>query len=72
MRRRNFIKKSSQAALGLGLFSTMNLLSSCNSGTETSTQQQSQQAQQEAKELFFKLSLAQWSFHRALGHKGDN
>lgn len=64
MKRRNFIRKSSQAALGLGLLGT-NLLSSCNDAKET-TQQQSQQAQQQA-DLFFKLSLAQWSFHRALG-----
>ena len=64
MKRRNFIRKSSQAALGLGLLGT-NLLSSCNNAEET-TQQQSQQAQQQA-DLFFKLSLAQWSFHRALG-----
>lgn len=68
MKRRNFIKKTSQAALGLGFLGT-NLLSSCNNAEET-TQQQSQQVQQEAA-LFFKLSLAQWSFHRSLGHE-DN
>ncbi|MFK7947355.1 MAG: sugar phosphate isomerase/epimerase family protein [Saprospiraceae bacterium] len=71
MKRRNFIRKSSQAALGFGLLGTMNLLNSCTN-SEEATQQQSQQAeqtqqvQQEAA-LFFKLSLAQWSFHNALG-----
>lgn len=66
MRRRNFIKKSSQAALGLSLFGAANILNSCNN-EEAASQQQVQQAQQESAALFFKLSLAQWSFHRAFG-----
>ena len=60
MRRRNFIKQSGQAALCLGLLGT-SLLSSCNNAEQTA-----QQTQEEVN-LFFKLSLAQWSFHRALG-----
>lgn len=66
MKRRNFIRKSSQAALGFGLLGTMNLLNSCKNGEETA-QQAVQQSQQEAADMFFKLSLAQWSFHKALG-----
>lgn len=66
MKRRNFIKKTSQAALGFGLLgSSMNLLSSCNNN-ETE-----QQTQQQSADLFFKLSLAQWSFHKALGFNDD-
>lgn len=70
MKRRNFIKKSSQTALGLGLLGSMNLLSSCNNG-EGENQQQGQQGTEQAADLFFKLSLAQWSFHKALGFNDD-
>lgn len=66
MKRRNFIRKSSQAALGLGLLGSMNLLSSCENSAEESEQQAEQSA-----DLFFKLSLAQWSFHKALGLNDD-
>jgi sugar phosphate isomerase/epimerase len=61
MKRRNFIKKSGQTALGLGLFGSMNLLSSCENKVEESAQGE------QSTDLFFKMSLAQWSFHRALG-----
>ncbi len=63
MKRRNFIKESTQAALGLGLLGSMNLLSSCESGTENKEASETP----EKVDLFFKLSLAQWSFHKALG-----
>jgi|AntRauTorckE5430_2_1112549.scaffolds.fasta_scaffold04432_3 sugar phosphate isomerase/epimerase len=65
MKRRNFIKKSGQTALGLGLFGSMNLLSGCENKVEESAQGQEQGEQ--STDLFFKMSLAQWSFHRALG-----
>jgi sugar phosphate isomerase/epimerase len=61
MKRRNFIKKSGQTALGLGLFGSMNLLSGCENKVEESAQGE------QSTDLFFKMSLAQWSFHRALG-----
>lgn len=61
--RRNFLKKSSQAALGLGLLGFYN----CNSNTDNSENQKLEKpiAKEEVKELFFKISLAQWSLHRA-------
>jgi len=64
MQRRKFIKKSGQIALGMGLLGTSGILSSCENG-ETTEQQQSQQ--QQSTDMFFKLSLAQWSLHRTLG-----
>lgn len=53
--RRTFLKTTSQTALGLGLLGFYN----CNSNTKEETK----------KELFFKISLAQWSLHRAFQNK---
>jgi sugar phosphate isomerase/epimerase len=69
MKRRNFIKKSGQTALGLSLFGSMNLLSSCENNAEESAE--GQEEVEASTDLFFKMSLAQWSFHRALGFNDD-
>lgn len=62
--RRTFIKESAQYAIGLGLLAG---LSSC--GGRESTEETGEEAETAAAELFFRISLAQWSFHRALGEK---
>jgi sugar phosphate isomerase/epimerase len=61
MQRRNFIKKTGQFALGMGLLGTSGILSSCEN------KEGSEQQQQATSDMFFKLSLAQWSLHRSLG-----
>ena len=62
MKRRTFIERGSQAALGLGVFS----LAACNnnsSGEQDSTEEED--TEDTAKELFFQISLAQWSLHKS-------
>jgi sugar phosphate isomerase/epimerase len=62
--RRTFIKHSGQFALGMGLLG----LSSCSSGSNAGGENAESSAEAEeyaAKELFFKISLAQWSLHKA-------
>jgi len=62
--RRKFIKNSGQVALGLGVLGW----TSCNnSSTKNSTAESSTTSSEAAKELFFKISLAQWSLHKSLG-----
>jgi sugar phosphate isomerase/epimerase len=59
--RRKFLKHSSQAALGLGLLGFYN----CSSDHEKKEQKEGEQHDDNHnKELFFKISLAQWSLHR--------
>jgi sugar phosphate isomerase/epimerase len=65
MQRRKFLKKSGQTALGMSFLGSMGFLASCGETTESQAQQQIQQ--QTSEDLWFKLSLAQWSFHKALG-----
>ena len=57
--RRKFLKKSSQAALGFGLLGFYN----CDSNASNSENQKAIETE-EVQELFFKISLAQWSLHR--------
>lgn len=62
IKRRNFIKRSVQA--GTGLVILPGLFTGCADGpqeTETDTK-----GTTPAKELFFSISLAQWSLHKAL------
>lgn len=65
----NFIKKLGQTILGFSLV-ILFLFSSCQSENTETTESQ-QENTQESGEIFFKLSLAQWSFHKALGIRGN-
>ena len=60
-KRRKFIKKSTQ--LGTGLILAPWLLESCKS--EKTTENNSDQPS-DGKEMFFKISLAEWSLHRTI------
>lgn len=64
--RRTFIKKSGQAAFGLGILG----FASCGESPKP-TEEKKEPTQEEVKELFFKISLAQWSLHKALGRNKD-
>lgn len=69
--RRKFIRRTGQYALGMGLMGSFGAsLVGCNNKANNDA---AQQVLQEAAtgELFFKISLAQWSLHRALGRRGD-
>lgn len=68
--RRTFIKHSGQFALGMGLLG----LNACGSNTESTVEEATEApAPETAKELFFKISLAQWSLNKALfGGELDN
>ena len=59
MKRRDFIAKSAQAGAAL---STLGIYA-CNTNTKGKTGIINQM---DAKKLFFRISLAQWSFHRAI------
>ena len=68
--RRKFIKDSSQFTLGLGLLG----LSACGNHTHAEGEEHEHKASNHhdnTNEMFFKISLAQWSLHKALGF-GDN
>ena len=72
--RRQFLKQSSQWALGATLLSPL-FLTSCGEVTTTSTSAKDKTANttdppKEAA-MFFKISLAQWSLHRALGMRDE-
>jgi len=66
--RRKFIKDSGHLALGLGFLG----FSACNNGSSTNMSDEERAAIVNADEsnLFFKISLAQWSLHNAF-QKGD-
>ncbi|MDF1867001.1 MAG: TIM barrel protein [Saprospiraceae bacterium] len=69
--RRKFIRHTSKAALGLGLFG----MYACGNTTTTESTEEDQSSTETKKpmEAFFKVSLAQWSLHRALqGGEMDN
>ncbi len=63
--RRTFIKNSGQAAHGWGLLR----LTSCGENSSTKTKKETTN---EVKEMFFKISLAQWSLHKSLGRNDEN
>ena len=63
--RRTFIKKSGQTALGLGLLG----LASCTDNSTKKVEKEPTEAV--AKEMFFKISLAQWSLHKSLGRNKE-
>ena len=66
--RRNFIKKGSQLTLGVGLLG----LSACNGETNTNaTSTEPATGTNTSTGELFKISLAQWSLHKALGIRGD-
>lgn len=68
-KRRAFLKNSALA--GSGLVLTPWLLNSCASGNSTSNStDNNDMTGTEAKEMFFKISLAEWSLHKAL-QKGE-
>ncbi len=70
--RRKFIKKSGQFALGVGLLG----LTACGSegGESSATSDMETQKKPELSnqaKLFFDISLAQWSLHKAFGIRGE-
>ncbi len=71
--RRKFIRRTGQYALGMGLMGSFgaSLVGCNNKANNDAAQQVMQEAAQATGELFFKISLAQWSLHRALGRRGD-
>ncbi|MEZ4888274.1 MAG: sugar phosphate isomerase/epimerase family protein [Chitinophagales bacterium] len=69
--RRIFIKKTGQVVAGLGLVSGIPLISSCGSPSANVDQELEKGAEKEVEkastgELFFKISLAQWSLNKSL------
>ncbi|MFT5167762.1 MAG: sugar phosphate isomerase/epimerase [Saprospiraceae bacterium] len=69
--RRKFIKNSGQFALGVGLFG----MAACgsdggNNATDNETTKEEKPELLNGGELFFNISLAQWSLHKALGFRG--
>ena len=63
--RRTFIKNTGSAALGLGV------LGFYGCGEETPKTTEKEPTKEEVKEMFFKISLAQWSLHKSLGIRND-
>ncbi len=63
--RRTFIKNSGQAALGFGVLGFYG----CGGDAPKTTEKEP--TKEEVKEMFFKISLAQWSLHKALGRNKD-
>ena len=69
--RRNFIKSGTAVVAG-GMFTPL-LLNSCKAENKTTSEGAEKVIEAASKDLFFKLSLAQWSFHKALfAGKMDN
>ena len=69
--RRNFIKQS--AILTTATAFLPSFTSGCKEKAQETAEKAVTVAQSSTKDLFFKLSLAQWSFHKALfGKKMDN
>ena len=69
--RRIFIKKTGQVIAGLGLVTGIPLLTGCGTPPANPTDEtaDNQPQKQSASELFFKISLAQWSLHNAIFDK---
>lgn len=68
--RRTFIKHSSQLAFGIGMMG----LVGCGEEKpkESKEESTSSSSDKSTGEMFFKLSLAQWSLHKALGRKENH
>lgn len=62
--RREFIKHLVAGTAGYGMLSMSGLLNSCSPKTESNVVEEV--TGPESKELFFKISLAQWSLHKSL------
>lgn len=67
--RREFLRQMALYSMGAGLLPS--ILSACNTGSSTKENKDSTSTGQTPaasgpKELFFKISLAEWSFHQAL------
>src|ERR1700754_546631 len=67
--RREFLRQMALYTMGAGMFPT--ILSACNTGSSTKESKDSVATAvvpgaAEAKALFFKISLAEWSFHESL------
>jgi sugar phosphate isomerase/epimerase len=67
--RRDFLRQMALYSMGIGLLPSV--ITSCNNGASTKDSKDSTNAGQAAeaktaRELFFKISLAEWSFHEAL------
>lgn len=74
MQRRTFLSRTTKAGLGLGLLGTTGLIG-CGSPAETTAEAEDIATTATAAEpaLWFNISLAQWSLHKALfGGKMDN
>lgn len=70
--RRLFLKRSGYAAASLGIISTIPLIG-CNGSNNTADTADTDTATPPdvVEDMFFKISLAQWSFHKALGIRGE-
>ncbi|SEW35538.1 sugar phosphate isomerase/epimerase family protein [Chitinophaga arvensicola] len=68
--RRQFLRQMGLYTMGMGMLPAV--LAACNEGKSTRSKEEadsshaSKGAEAAAKELFFKISLAEWSFHKAL------
>ena len=62
MKRRNFVKNSAVAGIGLSFLG----IYSCKQGKKEGTDETGMEGMEEVMEPFFKLSLAQWSVHRMI------
>ncbi|CAL1517047.1 sugar phosphate isomerase/epimerase family protein [Chitinophaga sp. MM2321] len=66
--RRNFLRQMGLYTMGLGILPSV--LAACNEGKSTDSEKDSSAAPDAGskltKDLFFKISLAEWSFHKAL------
>ncbi|MFK8009303.1 MAG: sugar phosphate isomerase/epimerase family protein [Saprospiraceae bacterium] len=63
--RRKFIKKSGQTALGFGLLGFV----ACEDNSTKKVVKEP--TKEKVKEMFFKISLAQWSLHKSLGRNTE-
>lgn len=63
--RRKFIKKSGQAALGFGFLG----FAACDDNASKKVEKEP--TKENVKEMFFKISLAQWSLHKSLGRNKE-
>ncbi len=69
--RRTFLRESGQYALGFGLLGLSGSLSSCGNGdgqggSDAAEATAAQAMETAAADMFFKISLAQWSLHRTI------
>ncbi len=62
MKRRNFVKNSAVAGIGLSVMG----IYSCKEAKKDGTEEAEMEGKEEDLEPFFKLSLAQWSVHRMI------